>query len=357
MRQSAVRPRVSVIIPVKALNAYLKESLPVLLRMGGPGFEIWLLPNEYAGFPAGKRVPVSRLSKDPYFTTLGGWKTGAQRLKLVPTGPMGPAGKRDLAAQLSRCEVLAFLDDDAWPRSDWLKNALPFFDAGADAVGGPAVTPETAGVMEEGLGLVFETYAGGGTSRYRYRPLGEPKWVDDFPSVNLLVRRKAFLAVGGFHSPYWPGEDTQFCLEFVKAGFRIRYAPQVLVWHHRRPEIRAHLKQLGAYGLHRGFFVKRFPETSRRPTYFAPSLLLAGVALGWIPALFWAPWGSLYLGGFGFYHLFNLVNAWFLTGGRPPLRRLQLTALTTTMVFASHLVYGFQFIRGLLTKNLKSRLR
>jgi hypothetical protein len=357
MRQSRVRARVSIIIPVKELNAYLRESLPVLLRMGGPAFEIWLLPNDYENRPSGTLVPVSRLSKDPYFTTLKAWNTGKHRLRLMPTGAMGPAGKRDLAARKTRSEILAFLDDDAWPRKDWLEKALPYFDGDADAVGGPAVTPLGAGALEEGLGLVFETLLGGGTQRYRYRPVGAPAWVDDFPSVNLLVRRKAFLSAGGFDSPYWPGEDTQFCLAFVKAGYRIRYAPDVFVWHHRRPDVSSHLRQVGAYGLHRGFFVKRFPETSRRPAYFAPSLFLAGVALGWLPALLWSPWLPVYLVGHALYHLFNLGNVAWLTAGRPLPRRLRLIALTASMVFITHLVYGLHFLRGLATRNLKSRLR
>ena len=42
------------------------------------------------------------------------------------------------------------------------------------------------------------------------------KFVSDYPTVNLFVRKKIFLKVGGFVEDFWPGEDTKFCLDLVK---------------------------------------------------------------------------------------------------------------------------------------------
>src|SRR5262249_11500155 len=113
-----------------------------------------------------------------------------------------------------------------------------------------------------------------GGSPERYVPMGEVREVQDWPSVNLMVRRADFVSVGGFNCAYWPGEDTKLCLQLVKTGEKILYNPCLIVWHHRRAGLGAHLKQVGAYGLHRGYFAKHFPETSFKFGYFVPSLFL-----------------------------------------------------------------------------------
>lgn len=353
MRQSAMRT--AIIIPVKEPNAYLRESLPVLFMLKGD-FEIILLPNEYQGVKPATRVPPRRLGKDAYFNTLGHWGRGQKLISVIPSGPVGPAAKRDLGARLSKCQVLAFLDDDAFPDTQWLKRALPHFKAGISAVGGPAITPPGAGWMEEGLGLVFETLAGGAHARRRYRSHGKPVWVDDWPSVNLLVDRKAFLDVGGFDCPYWPGEDTFFCRAFVASGRQIRYDPGVRVWHHRRPSLLAHLKQVGAYGLHRGYFFKKYPETSRRIAYLAPSLILLWVGGGWVGAPFSLPWAIIWAAAPAGLWGLSLIQAHMLARGSL-WRKTLVAGLTATGVIFTHLVYGARFFQGLATKKLVSRLR
>src|SRR5439155_18879431 len=82
-------------------------------------------------------------------------------------------------------------------------------------------------------------------------------------------------SIGGWKSSFYGGEDTKFCLELTKAGFRLRYDPSVVVFHYRRPVFRAHMRQVGNVGRHRGYFVRRFPQTSRRPTYFLPTAAAA----------------------------------------------------------------------------------
>jgi cellulose synthase/poly-beta-1,6-N-acetylglucosamine synthase-like glycosyltransferase len=341
----------SIIIPVKELNTFLKESLPVLFSLEGPTFEIMVLPNFYFDAPVGQVVPVEVLKQDPYFLALDHFFLGLPFLKVIPTGVVGPAQKRDLGAHFSTCDILAFLDDDAYPKADWLVEAAKYFDHGVDAIGGPAVTPETVGLLEAASGLVFETFLGGGTTRFRYRAVREVFETDDFPTVNFLVRKKIFTTLGGFDNEFWPGEDTKFCLDFVKAGYKILYTPTVQVWHHRRPLFRPHLKQISAYGRHRGFFVKRFPETSLRLNYFVPSFFLLSVLLGWIPGLFFPPWLIVYFLGIFSFLFFGLLNA-FLISGRPAL-----SLLTTVGIFLTHLYYGWNFIRGLTARQFRSKLR
>lgn len=324
----------SIIIPVKEINDYIRESVPITLQLDYDQFEIIIIPNELpnVGLPDYLSHP---------------------KVRLLASGKVSPALKRDMGARIARYDFLAFLDDDAYPRADWLTVAARYFlERDVDALGGPGVTPPNSTLGELASGLFYETLVGGGGLAYRYRPCGEPFFVDDYPTVNLIVKKTAFEAVGGFDNAFWPGEDTKFCLDFVNAGYRILYVPDLVVWHHRRSLLRPHLKQVGGYGLHRGFFAKRFPRTSARPTYFAPSAFLLG-NIGLFGLSLWnAEWLKLWGAAMTVYLTLALVDVFRRT------QNVALGLLTVLTIFCSHLTYGFMFLRGFFAKtNFKSQLR
>ena len=58
---------------------------------------------------------------------------------MIPTGKVRPAEKRDRGVRESNGEIVAIIDDDAYPESDWLTNAVRHFEnPDIAAVGGPA---------------------------------------------------------------------------------------------------------------------------------------------------------------------------------------------------------------------------
>lgn len=323
--------RVDIIIPVKQINHYIHESIPEILNLDYEDYGIIILPDTFNGesFP---------------------------KTKVIPTGCIGPAQKRDLALRYSSADILAFIDDDAYPRRDWLKNGVRHFDDPTiAAVGGPAVTPPDDSFWQRISGAVFLTKIGGGCPE-RYWPVGMVREVDDWPSVNLLVRRDVFEKVGGFNSEYWPGEDTKLCLDIIKMGKKIIYDPDVFVWHHRREGLLRHLKQIGRYGLHRGFFAKKFPETSMRFKYFLPSLFVIFLTIG-IPLLYYGKSLStmLYFTGIVVY-LFALAVAFFQIQNKE--KNIAISLISLPYIFLTHVWYGIRFLQGyLFTKNLKSKLR
>ena len=102
--------KLSIAIPVKELNSYIEESIPHLLSLNYPieGYEIIILPNDIPS-------EIPEHLQDP-------------RIKIVPTGKVSPAVKRDLAAKEALGEIIAFIDDDSYPRKDWLIAAEKTFD-------------------------------------------------------------------------------------------------------------------------------------------------------------------------------------------------------------------------------------
>ncbi|MBM3247166.1 glycosyltransferase [Candidatus Pacearchaeota archaeon] len=321
----------SIIIPVKEFNDYLKESIPKLLAMDYSNYEIIILPNTPCKTP-----PYARNKK----------------IRVVASGKVSPAIKRDLGAKESKGKYLAFIDDDAYPEKNWLKIAEKIFrEKKVSAIGGPALTPKNNTSFQKASGLFFETIFGGGGMSYRYKPGKRDFYVQDYPTVNLIVSKKDFQDVGGFDNEYWPGEDTKFCLDLTKKGHKILYSKDLIVYHHRRENLRAHLKQIGNYGKHRGYFAKKFPETSFKLTYFAPSLFLIGNLILLLASIFSFLVFSLWVYLIIIYFILILLDTLLLT------RKIRLIVFTVAITFLSHLFYGYNFLKGILSKRIKSQLR
>jgi glycosyltransferase involved in cell wall biosynthesis len=325
--------RVSIVIPFKSPTPYLRECVARCLDLAYPDFEIMMLPDEPFDWTA----------------FLSGLPLEGRDVVAIPTGAVAPGAKRDLGAARSKADILAFIDDDAYPARNWLTDAVRVLaDPNIGAVGGPAVTPTGDSVWQRASGAVFESRLGGGGTRRRYRP-GPASDVDDLPSVNLVVPRDVFQAVGGFNSRYWPGEDSKLCLNILGIGRRLRYDPSVLVWHHRRPLFRSHLRQVAAYALHRGHFARRGDVNSLRPAYFVPSGCLLGFVGGLPFGLISSIAGPAYLILSCIYAV-ALLEAGIRAGAVDG--DVRVSALVPLGVALTHLTYGYYFIRGLLAKDL-----
>ena len=321
----------SIIIPVKAVNDYVRETVPYIQALNRNDWELIILPNE--------------LEPDEW---------GDDRIQIISSGKVGPAAKRDMGANIAQGEILVFLDDDSYPNSNFLSIALPYFENNdVVAIGGPAITPPTDSFWQKVSGAVFLSKFSGGNPE-RYISIGRPKEVDDWPSVNFMVRRKEFLEIGGFDSPYWPGEDTKLCLDLVsKTNKKIIYVPDLIVWHHRRAGLIGHLKQIGAYGIHRGYFARVYPETSRRITYFIPTVFMIFVAISCFISIMPPEMKKFILLGWLIYGL-ALIKALYDIQ-RNESFRVGLAAIL--YIFLTHLWYGTRFLQGYSTRRLASRLR
>lgn len=330
----------SFIIPVKEINNYIRELIPKILEINRDDYEIIIYPD----------IINSNFKK--------------QKTQQIATGPIGPAEKRSLAMKDAKGKILIFLDDDAYPTKNFL-NILEqdFNNPDIVAVGGPAITPSDDNFWQKVSGAVFLSSVAGGNPD-RYISTGQKKFVDDWPSVNLSVRADAFNQINGFNSQYWPGEDTILCLDLIKKTHKkILYDPQLIAFHHRRSGFIRHLKQIGQYGLHRGFFAKKYPETSLKAKYFIPSLFLIFNFLFLIALIFNFFFNSEILKIFLISAIFcyiiyflALIKAFFDMYKYEKNIFICLNALYYIVI--THFIYGWQFIKGFIfTKKLKSRLR
>ncbi len=318
--------KVSVIIPVRTITPYVRETMAHLKKQTYKDFEVIIVtdvPEKLAG------------------------------ATVIASGEPTPAFKRNLGVKKAKGEILAFLDDDSYPEKEWLKNALEVFRESGNivGVGGPTLTPPADNIYQKVSGRIWASWLGsGGAGVYRNK-ISPRRTVDDFPSVNLLVRKNDFLSVGGFDVQHWPGEDTKLCLDLVKLGKKIIYDPQVLVYHHRRPVFLPHLKQISRYALRRGHFARIFPETSFRLGYFLPSIFAYFLVLALAAAPFSVP-ARLALSAVFSLYLLAMLTVYFEVLFQE--KDLYLTFLTVTGVFLTHLTYGFLFPFGYFQRSLKT---
>ena len=316
---------VSIIIAVKTWQKNLEECVNNCQVLDYPDFEIIIVPDK-------------KINRD-----LPG-------VKIIPSGEVSPAEKRDLASRYAWGEILAFIDDDVYPQKSWLKNAMKNFEnPEVVAVGGPAITPPEDSIKQIASGRVYENILTSGPYTYRYKK-DKKRYVDDYPSCNFLIRKEIFDKLGGFDTKFWPGEDTKLCLEIVhRLKKKILYDPEVIVYHHRRQLFLPHLKQIASYALHRGYFAKKYSQTSLRLSYFLPSIFLLAMLSGLILSLF-----SLFVKKLFVLFLLIYLGIVFIFSFD---KNLKMTFLVFPGIILSHITYGIFFFKGLFAKKLKEEER
>jgi len=313
-------PLVSIIIPCKDVDSYTRECIEYCKQLTYSNFEIILLPD--------------------YFTQT------IDNVKVIATGPVSPGIKRNMGVKNSNGLFSAFIDNDAYPRLDWLTNALKYFeDPKVGGVGGPGLTPEEDSFMQKAGGLVLSSLMVGNlSSRYKTESSFES---DDIHSCNFIARKQDVEASGGWNEKYWPGEDTLMCLAIKKLGKKLIESSEVVVYHHRRSLFKPHLKQVSRFGEHRGFFVKKFPENSMKLTYFFPSLLITSFLAGILISLFLPVFGYVLLFGVAAYLVSSLIAAVI------QVRSMKLLLSVWLGIIVTHIIYGLFFLRGLVRRDLK----
>ncbi|MFH0773511.1 MAG: glycosyltransferase [bacterium] len=328
-------PLISIIIPVKNTTHYLRdENLPAFVAQTYKNFEVIVLPNHAS------EEDKKLLSKYPWLT-------------IIPTGKVSrPAEKRDIGAGRAKGTILAFIDDDAYPSGDWLEQSIHCFDSKkTEVVCGPGIIPPSTNIWEKIFDEILKSPVGSGGYQYRFVQ-GRPKLVDDYPSVNFLIRKDVFEKLGGFNNDYWPGEDSKLCEDLVyKYKGKMYYSPRVMVYHHRRNSLTGYLKQHANYGFHRGAFFAHGDRNSRQLSYLVPSLFVFylfilpfSLFLNYHPILVLIP-----IGGYVLLGLFLISQSLLHT------KNVVLSFATFPVLLLTHVVYGTMFMKGFIKGLFKKK--
>lgn len=212
----------SVVIPVRDGERFLEELLESVLSQS---------PQEVLVIDSGSRdrsLEIARRAK------------GVGVVQIAPA-QFGHGRTRNLGAQKTSGELIAFLTQDAVPVTGWLDAYREAFsaNAGLGAAYGPHLPrPETSPMVARELIAFFAAMA----------PTGEPcvQGPDAMPflsNVNACYSRKCWAAVRFPDLPY--AEDQAFAAAMLEAGWLKAYLPDAGVLH-------AH--DYGAVGFARRYF-------------------------------------------------------------------------------------------------------
>ena len=331
----------TIIIPMRTIgDGVVKETLPAIASQRYKHFEVFLLPD-------------AESSADEKLLKKYHW------LHIIPTRTKKmPGDKRDVGGQYANGDVLAFLDDDALPVPEWLEKAAEIFHDQTDvvALGGPGLLPKNAGYTEQVIDTVLTSWFTSGSFAYRFARMA-PRYVDDFPSMNLMMKRDVFLRIGGFGNQHWPGEDSKLLNKLMNQEYKqILYDPDVAVYHHRRTDVAGHFKQYKNYGYHRGMFMADGDTNSKHLTYLLPSLFtiyfflyISGLPR-FIPVTSYGLFqiiAAIPLMIYGTIMIGTAVEAFIKT------KKLLIMPGTLLLVPLTHLSYGTFFIYGYLRAKWK----
>jgi len=222
-------------------------------------------------------------------------------VELVEMGANLGVAARNVAARHARADLILMLDDDSYPRPRTVELLRAAFrrQPRLGVAGGRIVDVDTRGdVRHRGVEV--------GSFDWFLRPRGRADAPEDgfpasfFPQGGCMLRRDAFLEVGGCFEPYFfYGEELDLTARMVDAGWEVRYFPGAEFEHRRE------LVPRGAPGIRRmlryrirnqiWYFWLRFPArlaAVRIPLYLAFDLVECAHrgALGSWPAGVRAAW-------------------------------------------------------------------
>ncbi len=192
----------------------------------------------------------------------------------------GPAAARNLGVAKAKGEILAFIDSDCTASPGWLRELVSAFsDPALAAVGGVVDGMRESGSLDRYEAVMSSLSLG---SRTMTGSTGNDTFY--LPSCNLLVRARAFCALGGFSPEMHVGEDVDLSWRLRDAGWRISYLPAGRIWHEHRSRFIPFLRRRFDYGTSEGALNLLHPARRKRmtiPPLPALSLLLViGAFLG-----------------------------------------------------------------------------
>jgi FkbM family methyltransferase len=234
MTATSAIPSCTVVICTRDRPELLDRCLDAVTRLHYPRFSVLVVDN----------VPTTTESHD----VAKRWSVDYV-LEPIP----GLSRARNHGARSTSTEIVAYLDDDAVPRRDWLTRLVAEFDNQRTMAVAGRILPLTADAAVEPPSRWTGSLDRG--SVRRAVTLAHPLWFElaNFGGIgsggNMAFRRSAFEVWPGFDerlgrgAAIGCGEDDLAFFSLVELGYQVVYAPGAVVRHPDRPDVEKHWSQ------------------------------------------------------------------------------------------------------------------
>jgi GT2 family glycosyltransferase len=173
--------------------------------------------------------------------------------RVISTDRQGLGSARNRGLDAATGDIVAYLDDDAYPDPHWLTYlAAAFLRTPHAGLGGPNIAPPGDGSVAACI-----ANAPGGPVHV----LLTDAEAEHLPGCNAAFRKDALQAIGGFEPEFRvAGDDVDVCWRLQERGLTLGFCPSAVVWHHRRNSVRAYWKQQCGYGEAEAVLERKWPE-------------------------------------------------------------------------------------------------
>ena len=226
-------PRISVVVCTYNGSRTIRECLEGARRLEYPHFEV---------------IVVDDGSTDATAEIAAGYD-----VRLIRTRNQGLSGARNTGMRAATGDVIAYIDDDAWPDPHWLSYLAHAFTTSDHAgVGGPNLVPPDDGPVAQCVGN-----APGGPTHV----LLSDRVAEHIPGCNMAFRAERLREVGGFDPRFHiAGDDVDVCWRLQQKGYTLGFHPAAVVWHRRRNRVSTYLRQQLNYGRAEAMLEAKWPE-------------------------------------------------------------------------------------------------
>jgi len=247
----AEKPFITIISPVRNAERTIDTTIQYLLNVDYPRDKMEIIFADGGSTDKTRDIVNKWREKYPFI-----------KLEEVPDSK-SPGHARNAALKIAKGEYILFTDGDCAPHKDWADKMLePYLkDPQVGMVGGEVYTlrtdpnNDTENYCEQtgflSIGNRVNKKEGGYYPEIKKdlpHEINGSQTCPFFATANASVSKKAAMAIGNefWHEP--TGEDVDFNLRVLKAGFKLYFQPSAIVDHMHRASPQQFYKQLYGYG-------------------------------------------------------------------------------------------------------------
>ena len=245
---------ISIIVPVFNRADEIDEFLVSFVQQTSKNFEILIIDD---GSTDNLKEVAKKYQKD-------------LNLKYFYQQNKGPGAARNLGMEKANGDVFVFIDSDCTVPENYIENLDKHLNEGDfDAFGGPDTYKEDFSPFLKAVNYSMTSFIGtGGTRGTTGKTIAKyyPR------SFNMGIKNKVYQKIGGMNE-LRHGQDMDFSNRIYKAGFKVKFLPDIFVYHKRRTSIKRFFKQIFNWGVTR-INLAKIDKDMLKPIHCLPTFVI-----------------------------------------------------------------------------------